>query len=106
MEGVEVHVAIAASQGKSVEALLAEEGKTPESYRQSAMELARRQVRLSVALDCVIREENLSVTREELDRYYALAAEQLNVPLGEPKQMRDSGPTPEQGYEQFCRYSE
>lgn len=79
--------AIAASQSKSVEALLAEEGKTPESYRQSAMELARRQVRLSVALDCVIREENLSVTREELDRYYALTAEQLNVPREEAKQM-------------------
>lgn len=71
--------AAAKSQGQSVEELLTAEGKTLEQYLREVGPLAREQVKLSVAYDYIVSQEDLTVSEEELQRFLTLRAQAQDI---------------------------
>ena len=66
--------------GADLDSYLAAIGQTPEQYEADAEERARRAVKVSLILDKVARQEEFSVTAEELSAYVARQAEQMGIP--------------------------
>lgn len=64
----------AASEKTTPEALLARDGKSMEVFLDECRPHAERQVRLSLALDYVVRKEELTVSAEAVDAYIAKLA--------------------------------
>jgi trigger factor len=65
--------------GAELEGYLAAIGQTVEQYDAETEERARRAVKVSLILDKLARQEELSVTAEELSAYVARQAEQMGV---------------------------
>ena len=66
--------------GAELEGYLAAIGQSVEQYETETEERARRAVKVSLILDKVARQEELSVTAEELSEYVGRQAEQMGVP--------------------------
>jgi len=71
----------AASKGETPEALLSRDGKDMQAFIEECRPHAEKQVRMSLALDYIIREEGYSVTEDAIEAY----AKQCDStrPLGE-----------------------
>jgi trigger factor len=65
--------------GADLEGYLAAIGQTVDQYNSETEERARRAVKVSLILDKLARQEELSVTAEELSAYVARQAEQMGV---------------------------
>jgi trigger factor len=65
--------------GSDLEGYLAAIGQTNEQYETETEQRARRAVKMSLLLDKLARQEELSVTGEELSAYVARQAEQMGV---------------------------
>lgn len=70
---------VAASEGKTAEQSLADEGKTMQDFMELVRPNCELQVRTSILLDYVIRKEGLQLTRQELDKYIASRAKSSNT---------------------------
>ncbi len=68
----------AVAEGKTLEDLLAAEGRTVESFRDEILPTAGFQAAYSVAVDYVIRNEHIAVTGEEMDAFCRFYAEQTD----------------------------
>lgn len=71
--------AAAQAQKRTIEELLADEGKTLESYQAEMLPLARRQVLFSLAVDYIIEKEGLTVSEAELNAWRRGSAEGMGV---------------------------
>lgn len=67
--------------GKKVEEYLAEIGKTLEQYKAHCRPRAEEQVRLSLALDYIIRTEGVQATQDEYDSLVAEYAKKRNIDI-------------------------
>lgn len=76
---------LAAQQGKTAEQALKEEGRTMADFIEMSRPIAIAQVRKSIALDYIIRNENLDVAQSELDRYFERNAKAAEVTVDEMK---------------------
>jgi trigger factor len=66
--------------GADLEGYLSAIGQTVDQYNAETEERARRAVKVSLVLDKLARQEEVSVTAEELSAYVARQAEQMGVP--------------------------
>ncbi|MBR6739498.1 MAG: trigger factor [Clostridia bacterium] len=73
------------AQGMTLENYLKISGSDMEAFRANFRDQAERQVKTRLALDAVIKAEELSVTDEEIEKEYADMAEKYNTPVEEVK---------------------
>lgn len=84
---------LAAGQGKSPDQLLAEEGSSRERYLETVAPTAVKRVKMSLAVDYIIRHEGLTVSPAELEAYYVRNAEHSKMSVEEYKARKGSDET-------------
>ena len=84
---------LAAGQGKSPDQLLAEEGSSRERYLETVAPTAVKRVKMSLAVDYIIRHEDLTVSPAELEAYYVRNAEHSKMSVEEYKARKGSDET-------------
>ena len=67
------------SQGLSFEQYMQMTNTDPEKLKADAMEPARQQVRMDLAVAAIIKEENIEVTEEDIDAEYQKRAEEFKM---------------------------
>ena len=69
------------SQGVSMESYLQMSGTTMEDFRKNFRSSAERQVKVMLALEAVIKAENIEITDSDIDAEYTKLAEQYGMPV-------------------------
>ncbi|HBA93305.1 MAG TPA: trigger factor, partial [Ruminococcaceae bacterium] len=66
-------------QGLDLNTYLQYLGQTQEQFKEQFMEGAKQQVKVKLALDAIVKAENIEATEEEIDAEVAKLAEQYNM---------------------------